>query len=165
VKTRLVLLGGVVAGIAGGIAVAVTLTVMFLINGVDVLAAAKSAALPVLGARALRPGSDLPALLVGVAAHFAISIAWGVAFALLVFGISRPTTVLAGAAWGVFVWLVMDFVVLPVGGWGQLARGPTGPAVFHHVIYGLGVGVAFLPYQRPAARPRPWWRGPLRARA
>jgi uncharacterized membrane protein YagU involved in acid resistance len=58
---------------------------------------------------------------VGLAVHFTIALAWATAFALaatLVPPLGRVTatrrTVAAGAAYGALVWLVMDFVGLPI---------------------------------------------------
>ena len=43
----------------------------------------------------------------------------------------------------------MYYVVLPIVGLGEVARSaPLGMAIIGHVIFGLAVGVGFLPFQR-----------------
>lgn len=158
------LAGGVVAGIAGGIVISLVMVTTALATAQDVWPVLKGAGAPVLGDRATAPGFDAIAVVLGVAIHFAVSIAWGVVFAALFFGLSRGTTLVAGAVWGVVVWLVMAFVVLPLIGLGELGRGgPIAVAVLEHVLFGFAVGLGFAPYQRPrvvtVAAPAPPPRG------
>ncbi len=142
--------GGVVAGLIGGIVLAIILAIVQVAYGGDIWVALKGASTPFLHERAAQPGFDGPAVALGLVIHFAISIVWGVLFALIAFGLSRGATVLAGAVWGVVVWLVMYYVVLPAVGLAQVARSqPIVNAVVGHVIFGLAVGLGFLPFQRP----------------
>src|SRR5205823_1631571 len=92
--------GGAVAGIIGGVVIAIALVVGALAKGQDVWPSFKGAAAPFLGERAMRPGFDGAAVLLGVICHFAVSIIWGVLFAAIFFGLSRGATVAAGAVWG-----------------------------------------------------------------
>src|SRR5688572_24748848 len=92
--------GGLIAGIVAGLALATFMTTVNVISGHDVWATMKFAALPFVAARALAPGFDPLAIVLGVSLHMAVSISWGLLFALLFFGASRVTTVFAGAAWG-----------------------------------------------------------------
>jgi hypothetical protein len=164
-RRRLIGAGGVVAGIIGGIAVSVALMVMAASHGQSLWSVTKGAALPFLGRRVMAPGFDGPAVLLGLVCHFGISIIWGLLFALLAFGLSRPATVLLGAFWGIVVWLVMYYAVLPIVGAGAIPHNvPVVAAVVNHLIFGLGVGLGFLPYQRPHARP-PIWGGRREAHA
>ena len=76
---------------------------------------------------------------------------------MLVYGLSKPMTLLASLAFGIAVWLGMYYVVLPLAGLGDMARGsPISSAIMTHVVFGLGLGVGFLPFQRrkPIARRR-----------
>ena len=71
----------------------------------------------------------------------------------------RVATVLAGALWGIVVWLAMFYVVLPVAGAGVVARGaPIGGAVTGHLIFGLALGIGFLPFQRRQPERLRKWR-------
>jgi hypothetical protein len=148
-------LGGVAAGIIGGLAVAALMAMTSATSGRDPWAGMKGAALPFLGQRATLPGLDVGAVLLGLASHFTVSIAWGVLFGLLVYGVRRSWTVVLGLAWGLVVWLGMYYVVLPLLGLGELAaRVPPAMAAVSHAYFGLFVGLGFLPFQRPPRRPR-----------
>jgi hypothetical protein len=72
-----------------------------------------------------------------------------VLFALAFFGVSNAATVAAGAFWGLVVWIGMSYVLLPILGLKELtSAAPVPMAVFNHVMFGLGVGIGFLRYQR-----------------
>lgn len=119
----------------------------------------KGPALPFLGERVMSPGFDAGAILLGIIIHLAISIGWGVLFGLLFIGLTRAATVGVGAAWGVVVWLAMFYVLLPLVGARVVAVStPSWIAFAQHLVFGIAVGVAFLPFQRrrttPVAPPR-----------
>lgn len=148
--------GGIVAGLIGGIAISVFMLVAAITRGQDVWGVMKLAGAPFLGQRSLLPGFDLGAILVGIACHLAVSVVWGVLFAALFFGQSRSTTVIAGLFWGLVVWLGMFYLVLPIAGLMDVAAGvPVGMAVLEHLVFGLAVGVGFLPFQRPQPKMLP----------
>src|SRR5206468_1344331 len=115
---------------------------------------AKGAGAPFLGERAMQPGFDGAAVLVGVVSHFAVSIVWGALFALLFYGLSRAATVAAGFLWGFVVWIGMFYVVLPIVGLGDMpSHIPVANAIIEHVIFGIVVALAFLPFQVRILRP------------
>lgn len=152
--------GGIAAGVIGGVVLSLYMLVMNLVSGRDAWVAFKIAAVPFLDLeRATRPGFEVVPVLLGVATHFAISVVWGLVFALLFYGLRKSATVVAGAIWGIVVWAVMFYVALPVVGAGDLARStPVGIALLEHVLFGLTVALAFLPFQRmrngvPTAQP------------
>ncbi len=143
------LVGGVVAGVAGGVVLSLFLLGVNLAQGRDLWVGVKMPALPLLGTDVLEPGFELSPVLAGAGIHFAISIFWGLAFALFVYGTSRLATVGLGAAWGIVVWIGMYYVGLPLIGLNAIARGvPLWLAVSEHVLFGLAVGLGFLPFQR-----------------
>lgn len=145
--------GGIIAGLIGGAVSSVFMTIMNLAKGQDIWIGMKIAGMPFLGERAMQPGFDLGPVLIGVLSHFAVSIGWGVLFGLLFYGASRGATLVGGALWGIVVWLGMYYVVLPIVGLAELARmAPVGMAVFEHVLFGLAVGLGFLPFQRRRTR-------------
>jgi hypothetical protein len=81
---------------------------------------------------------------------------WGLLFAVISYGLSRGATVLAGALWGIVVWFGMYYLVLPVAGLPEVAQStPLLKAIASHLVFGLAVGVGYLPFQheRPAAPP------------
>lgn len=141
--------GGVFAGVIGGAVIAIFMLAVSIVKGQDVWSGMKMAGAPFLGERAMLPGFDLGAVLVGVLSHFAVSIVWGVLFGILFHGLGKPATVAVGAIYGIVVWLGMFYVVLPLFGLSEIARSaPVGMAVLEHVLFGLAVGVGFLPFQR-----------------
>jgi len=158
--------GGAVAGVVAGVVIELLLLARSAALHGDVWRSFKFGAYPLLGARVIAPGFDAGAVALGLACHLAVSAVWGMLFALLVFGMSRLTTVVAGAIWGVVVWAVMYHVVLPLVGAGRVVRGvPITGAILEHVIFGLAVGVAFLPFQRvQGEHARPWRRRAISAR-
>jgi hypothetical protein len=139
------------------VVLSVFLILMNLANNRDVWTVAKGAALPFLGVqRVMQPGFEAGPVLLGTLSHFAVSAAWGLLFGLLFFGLRKGATLFAGAFWGIIVWLGMYYVVLPLIGAGQVARStPVGSAVLIHLLFGLGVGIAFLPFQRTRPRAEP----------
>ncbi|MBI2893644.1 MAG: hypothetical protein HYY06_08835 [Deltaproteobacteria bacterium] len=142
--------GGLVAGVAGGAVMGILMMFLRALAQRDIWTWLKLAAIPLLGDRATRPGLDPGAVLVGAAVHFAISATWGLVFGILFHGLTRGVTVIAGAVWGITVWLVMFYLVLPVAGAGQVVRTmPVALALFEHLAFGLSVGAGFLPFQRP----------------
>lgn len=146
--------GGVMGGIVGGLAIAVFLAVSALLKGASIWPVFKGAAAPFIGARAADPSFDAFAILLGTILHFAIAIVWGLLFALLFDGFSKGATFAFGALWGVVVWAAMYYVVLPIAGMGQMARGtPWMMALIAHLVFGLGVALGFVPYSAPREAP------------
>lgn len=136
---------GAVAGLVGGIVSAAWGLLMSPILGTDVLAETKLAAVPLLGDAAMQPGNAPLALLVGGVSHMAVSIAWGIVFALAWCESSPLVTIFAGALFGVAVWLAMYDVVLPMLGVAWVVAGfSTARALTEHVVYGIGVALGLL---------------------
>jgi hypothetical protein len=154
--------GGALAGLAGGVVLTLFMLTMSAASGRDPWSAIKGAGAPFLGARAMVPGWDATAVLLGVLGHLAVSVVWGVLFGLLFFGLSRAATIVAGIFWGLVVWIGMYYVLLPILGLERMvAEAPVGRSIAYHVIFGLLVAVAFLPSQvalPPRLRLLPGWR-------
>jgi uncharacterized membrane protein YagU involved in acid resistance len=118
-------------------------------QGRDVWYVVKGAAVPFVHARAIEPGFDLPVVALGLATHLAISVAWAIPFALLVYGLSRIATLGAGVAWGFVVWIGMYYVVLPIVGLSAMRHdAPVGRAIFFHLVYSITMTLALMLYQR-----------------
>jgi hypothetical protein len=146
-------IGGAVAGLVAGAVMSVFMLFVNVLRGGDVWTVFKGASAPFFGARASVPGFDPAPVLTGLLTHFAVSICWGVLFGLVFYGLSKGLTVAMGAVWGVVVWFGMFYIVLPLVGLGEMARhAPPGIAIFQHVVFGLAVACAFLPFQHEAAR-------------
>jgi hypothetical protein len=141
-------LGGIAAGVIGGSMMAAVLTGANAARGMDVWIVLKAAATPFLGERAQVPGFDAGAVGLGMLCHFAIAVLWSVLFSAVSYGLSRSSTVIAGALWGVVVWFGMYYLVLPVAGLPELAhRIPLANAISAHLVFGTCVGIGFLPFQ------------------
>jgi hypothetical protein len=154
--------GGVVAGILAGLVLNVLMAAMTVSAGGDVWSAFKGAGMPFVGERAAQPGYDPLAIAAGILGHYLVSIGWGVLFGLLVYGLDRGLTVLAGAAYGLVVWLAMFWLVLPLAGLGAMSeQGANGMAVVTHVLFGLALGIGFLPFQVSRRFPRRRTREPV----
>jgi hypothetical protein len=148
-EVKAALKGGAAAGAIAGAVLTAFMIVMAIVKGMDPWQTAlKGAAAPFIGDAAMRPGFELGPVLLGLVCHFAVSIGWGLLFGLLAYGLSKPMTMLAGALWGIVVWLGMFYVVLPLVGQGEMVReSPVITAVLYHVIFGIAVGAGFLPFQ------------------
>lgn len=141
--------GGVSAGMVGGLVLWIFLMILTAASGGSIWSVTKGAAAPFL--EATSPGFELGPVLLGTLLHFAISAAWGATFGVLAYGLGRGATVAAGLGWGLVVWLVMYYVVLPLAGLGAVvAATPAFMAILAHLVFGLALGLAFLPYQRKA---------------
>ncbi len=145
-------LGGAIGGIAGGLALTVFALAHALIEGADAWPVLKTAALPLYGTHVFAPGFELFPVLIGISNHFAIAMLWGAVFGVFAYGLPRVATLAAAFAWGLVVWFGMHFVVLRLMGWGEVtASMPIGLALFEHLLFGLAMGIGFLPFQRPYA--------------
>jgi uncharacterized membrane protein YagU involved in acid resistance len=161
--------GGIVAGIAGAVVLAlfrVALgTILYwavtrMVGSTSVYparfarsliwAAVKVPAYPFVGQRALEPGFDASVVLLGSVNHLAVSICWGVLFGLIAHGSSRRAIIALGILYGILIWLVSCYVLLPLIGASPLAGGPG--VVIEFVPYGLAIAIAFLLWQRRLRR-------------
>jgi hypothetical protein len=141
---------GIGAGIVGGLVSAAWGLATSPILGTDVLRETRLAAVPLLGDRAMQPGSTPLALMVGGSSHMAVSVAWGIVFTLACRGLSPFATLAAGAAFGVAVWVAMHHVLLPALGLAWIVAGfSTSRAIVEHVVYGTGVALGALVLRRP----------------
>lgn len=141
--------GGAFAGVVGGLAMTVLALFSAIARGDDLWPGLKGAAYPLVGQIAVEPGFNAGLVLLGTLMHFAVAIAFGVGFGLIFYGLSRGMTILSGALYGVIVWLVMYYVVLPLAGMGFVADStPLATAALSHIVFGLALAVGFLPYQR-----------------
>jgi hypothetical protein len=145
--------GGIVAGFIAGAVLIALIAFVSVAESRDVWTTLKFAGTPLLGERAARPGFDGGAVLIGLLCHFAIAIGWAALFGLLVHGLRRDLTVLLGPLYGIVVWLVMYYAVLPIVGMAEVARAaPIGQAMFEHMLFGFLIAIGLLPFQRLGPR-------------
>jgi len=150
-------LGGAIAGLAGGVAMAVVAALLSASMGQDIWHESKRIAAIVYGPAALaQPGFDLGPVLVGTLIHLIVAALLGAIFGIVTrrwlhltsdFG----TPVLAGLIYGLMIWMVAYFVVLPLLDPALMEL--YAPAfIIQHVVYGVVLGLVYmwlrpLPYQ------------------
>jgi hypothetical protein len=84
------------------------------------------------------------AIFAGVVVHLLVAAAWGMLFAAIV---TTPTTrfetFLGGLFYGIFIWVVMTFVVLPLADPTMHARAlaDAGFSLVDHLIFGAGMAL------------------------
>jgi hypothetical protein len=154
-QTTIAVTGGALAGALGGIVLSLYTLLAILSGHADPWIAFKLAAAPLYGDRVIAPGFEVGPVLLGVTAHFAISVVWGVLFGVLAFGLSRMATVFAGLACGLCAWIVMIYLVLPTTGLAEVTAGSsTAGTILAHLVFGATLAIGFMPFQR--------YTGPLR---
>lgn len=146
---RRVVEGAVIAGIVSGGTLTAMTTIMSALRGGDVWSGIKATAAPIFGDVATAPGFHPVLVPLGLVLHLVVSIGWALGFAALFSGLSKKATVLAGVLWGFVVWLGMYYVVLPFVGLASIRdAAPLARVLAHHVLFGVSLAVAFLPFQR-----------------
>ena len=136
---------GALSGLFAGLFLTVVMTAMAVARALDPWYGVKGASVTFLGARALEPGFDLVAVLLGLGCHLLISAGWGLLFGLLVDGLGPLVTMLAGIAWSFVVWLSMFYVILPVAGLaGMRDEISVGKAITFHLVFGIALATAYV---------------------
>ena len=142
-------LGGALAGLAGGVAMAVVAALISAWMGQDIWHESKRIAAIVLGPAALvGSGFELGPVLVGTLIHLFVSALLGAIFGIVTrrwlhltsdFG----TPVLAGLIYGLLIWMVAYFIVLPLLNPALLEV--YAPAfIIQHVAYGVVLGLVYM---------------------
>ncbi len=152
--SRLLAAGALVAMLDGAFAVALYVYVLRVCSAAQLM---QSIAGALLGRAAFRGGSATVAL--GLGLHFAVACGWTLAYAALRAGSERlreltattPGALAAGAALGVFIWLAMDLVVVPLS---RASATPLSSPVFAILLvwHALGVGIPLALIVREPAR-------------
>ena len=142
-------LGGAIAGLAGGVAMAVVAALLSASMGQDIWHESKRIAAIVYGPAALaQPGFDLGPVLVGTLIHLIVAALLGAIFGIVTrrwlhltsdFG----TPVMAGLVYGLLIWAAAYFVVLPLLNPALLEVYP--PAfIIQHLAYGVVLGLVYM---------------------
>lgn len=135
-------LAGLVAGTLDGLAAALLYVIR---TGKNPIAVFRFIASGVFGQEALSGGVGMG--LIGIAFHFIIAMGWTILFFMASSRISLLLKywIVSGIFYGLFVWLMMNLVVLP------LSRVPALPMTLSGVIIGvsvlvvcIGLPIAFL---------------------
>jgi len=153
-------LGGALAGLGGGLAMAIVGAIISASLGGDIWLEAKQIAAVVYGpSAAAQPGFAAGPVLVGTLLHLIVSAALGALFGIVArrtlhltseFG----TMVMGGLIYGMLIWLVGYFVVLPLIN--PPLRETYAPAfIVQHLVYGAVTGLLYTwlrpqPYDQSA---------------
>ena len=150
-------LGGAIAGLAGGVAMAAVAALLSISIGQDMWHESKRIAAIVYGPAALaQPGFDLGPVLVGTLLHLIVSALLGAIFGIVTRRILHLTSdfgtpILAGLIYGLLIWMVAYFIVLPI--FNPALLDVYAPAfIIQHVVFGIVTGLVYLwlrpsPYQ------------------
>jgi len=150
-------LGGAIAGLAGGVAMAIVAALLSASMGQDIWHEPKRIAVIVYGPAALASsGFDPGPVLVGSLIHLLVAALLGAIFGIVTrrwlhltsdFG----TPVMAGLVYGLLIWMVAYFAVLPLVN--PVLLEVYAPAfIIQHVVYGVVLGLVYMwlrpePYQ------------------
>lgn len=151
---RRVIIGGGITGILAGIVMAMAAMFYAAANGSGFFLPLRSIAATWYGANALVGGAGV--LIAGLVTHLGTSAFGGVVFAALPSSRKSATVaLLSGLVWGVVVWAILSFAVMP---WlnptmyaGTVGREPVWWFVLH-LIYGGMLVVTFGLVRRVSAR-------------
>ncbi|HWQ13452.1 MAG TPA: hypothetical protein VNL77_11665 [Roseiflexaceae bacterium] len=146
---RSVAAAGVIAGLVGGLAMAVVGALLALATQVDIWFMPKAIAAVVMGRAAVaNPGFDAAPVVVGTLIHFVVSALLGVIYALLMSRVLRVTTeygapVVGGLVYGALIWLVAYFIVVPlINPMLQEVYQPS--FIIQNLVYGTVTGIAYM---------------------
>jgi hypothetical protein len=149
-------LGGAVAGLGGGLAMAIVGAIISASLGGDIWLESKQIAAVVYGPSATaQPGFAAGPVIVGTLLHLIVSAALGAIFGILtrrVLGLTSEfgTPLMAGLIYGLLVWMAAYFVVLP--SFNPPLRETYAPAfVIQHLVYGAVTGLLYT-----WLRPKPY---------
>jgi hypothetical protein len=141
-------LGGALAGLCGGVAMAIVGALVSASMGDDIWLESKQIAAVVYGASAIaQPGFVLGPVLVGTLIHLIMSAVLGAIFGIIIRRLLHLTSdfgtpVLAGLIYGMFIWMLGFFVVLPI--LNPLLLQSYAPAfIIQHMVYGLVTGMVY----------------------
>jgi hypothetical protein len=148
-------LGGAIAGLIGGLAMALVAALISLVQGQDIWLEAKEIAIVLLGPQAAtQPGFAALPVLIGTMIHLIISMLLGALFGIVtrrVFHLTSDfgTPLLAGLVYGMLIWLVTYFFVLPTIN-PQLHDSMYAPGfIIQHIVYGIVTGLCYT-WLRPS---------------
>jgi len=148
-------LGGALAGLGGGVAMAIVAALISVSIGQDIWHEPKRIAVIVYGQAAIaEPGFVLGPVLVGTLLHLAVSAALGALFGIVTRRWLRLTSdfgtpLLAGLIYGMLIWFVAYFVVLPI--LDPSMREIYAPAfIIQHIAFGAVLGLLYT-WLRPLA--------------
>jgi len=148
-------LTGALAGIGGGLAMALVAALLTRSLDQDIWLQPKAIAAFVLGSGSATPGFVGLPVLVGTIIHLVVSAALGAIFEIVVWRTLRlpsdlGTPLLTGLVYGMITWLVAYFIVVPVLS-PQLLEVYAPAFIIQHIVYGVVTSLLYA-----AMRPHPY---------
>ena len=143
---NVVVLGGAIAGVGGGLAMAITGFLIAAVLGLDSWLGPKEIAALVYGPAAItQPGFVVGPVVAGIVLHVLVAGALGAMFEIVYHRILHLTTafglpVYAGLIAGIWLWVANYFVVLPVLNPG-LTETSAAAFLVQHLLYGTVTGL------------------------
>ncbi len=147
-------LGGALAGLGGGLAMAVAAALISLAQGGDIWLESRQIASLVYGGSAVTEGGFvIGPVVVGTLLHFVFSALFGALFGILVRRVLKLPTdfglpLLCGLIYGFMIWMAAYFAVLPALN-SPLMNSYAPSFIIQHLIYGMVTGL-FYTKLRPA---------------
>ncbi len=151
-ETRLPVLAGLIAGLAGSLAIMVVVTGILLVSGRDLGMAARLIATFVYGPDA---ATGFAPIVVGTVLHLVTGAVFGAIFARIVPSLPRSVFIMAGLIYGILTWFVTSYAILPIAAPLLVAQVNVGVLLTAHVVYGFTLGIVAATYGL-------WWRIPKR---
>ena len=142
-------LAGTIAGLGGGLAMVITGAVVAAALGHDIWLEPKQIAALVYGpAATAQPGFAAEPVLVGTLIHFLVAGLLGAIFGIVSHRILHLTTdfglpVYIGLSYGIWLWVVNYFVVLPVLN-PALTETYAPSFMVQHIVYGSVLGLLYI---------------------
>jgi len=153
-ESAVILKRAVVAGLLGGVTMAIAAVILAAAHGGDPWLPLKMPSVAFYLQRALEPGFDAGPVALGILCHLAVSMVWAALYGYLVHGLAAPVAMAIGPLWGLVAGAVMTFGVLPLLSLTRLrADMPFGSTVVEHLVFGAFIALPFvLPKVAPGAR-------------
>ncbi|MCG3117737.1 MAG: DUF1440 domain-containing protein [Candidatus Manganitrophus sp. SA1] len=131
---------GVFAGIFAGVAMSMVAMTFAMMVGQGIWEVPKMIAVTILDRAWLdRSGFQVTPLLVGMMIHFSTAIAFGIIFAILGGRLSEGRAVCLGTVYGLGIWLLMQFILLPIVN-PMMAGRPYLLSGIEHAVFGVVLG-------------------------
>jgi len=141
-------LGGAIAGVGGGIAMAVVAAIISQGMGGDIWLESKQIAAVVYGPLAIaEPGFVFGPVVVGTLLHLIVSAVLGALFGIMSRRVLQLTSefgmpLLTGLVYGMVIWMLAYFVVLPAID-STLMQTYAPVYLVQHIVYGLVTGLIY----------------------
>lgn len=143
----------VVAGIIAGMVFLMAEMAMLALSGQSPFGPPRMMAAMVMGEGVLPPPAtfDVGIMMVAMAVHLMLSIAFALVFGVVYKMLSRSsgTALLVGGVFGLAMYFLNFYVMTMVWPWFEMARGMI--SIVGHVVFGVALGWAYHAFSEPAS--------------